>query len=208
MSLPFRLDQADGLVVTKEDRLSLSVNAKPIETVVSFFLSVRSIDRHCDSEMSCEPVSASQRANTELSSKLLRSYAAVAWIKEMKCLYSALHTHYLLKFRSQTHSWTAHCISCLWSISVSSGIGRFVLGTQRHPSHSCLSISIFQVYRNWLHIRVCHFTFTRINACKMFYYIFYQIPPFLYVRLSSQAFIKENNSQDTSVDLINQSISA
>lgn len=46
MSLPFRLDQADSLVITKEDRLSLSGNAKQIETVVSSFLSLRSKDRH------------------------------------------------------------------------------------------------------------------------------------------------------------------
>lgn len=78
MSLPLRLDQADSLVLTKEDCLSLSVNTKPIETVVSSFLSLRSKDRHCDSEMFCECVSALQRANIELSSKLLHSYAAVA----------------------------------------------------------------------------------------------------------------------------------
>ncbi len=96
MSLPFRLDQADSLVITKEDRLALSVNAKPIETVVSSFLSLRSKDRHCDSEMSCERVSALQRANIELSSKLLR--IAMQQLHELKrwnaCILYCIPTAY------------------------------------------------------------------------------------------------------------------
>lgn len=112
MSISFRPDQADSLVVTKEERLSLSVNTKTIATVVFSLLCLRSKDR----PWFRNHVSALQRANIELSSNLLRSYAAVAWIKEMKCLYSALHSQCLLKSSSQTHSWTPECIACLWSI--------------------------------------------------------------------------------------------
>lgn len=74
MSLPYRLDQADSLVVTKEERLSLTLNTRLMYPL--FCLLGAKTDS--DSEMSCERVSALQRANIELSSKLLRSYAAVA----------------------------------------------------------------------------------------------------------------------------------
>lgn len=85
MSLPFELDQADSLVVTKEE--CLSVSKYKAYRLLYFLLCLLWAKTDNDSEMSCECVSALQRANIKLSSNLLRSYAAVAWIKEMKCWY-------------------------------------------------------------------------------------------------------------------------
>jgi len=73
MCLPFKFDQGDSLVVIKEERLSLSVNTKPIDCYI--FCSVSLKQRQTMIQKFRVNVS---RANIELLSNLFRSYAAVA----------------------------------------------------------------------------------------------------------------------------------
>lgn len=143
MSLPFKLDQADSLVVTKEECLSLSVNTKPIDYYI--FCCV-SYEQRQTMIQKCR-VNVSLLCNEPTLSFHQTSSAAMQQLHELKWWNAGIFcTAYQIPIEVLlTNTQLDSCIVCLWRISVSNGIGCFVLGQKVRSFPQ----SIFQVYQNW-----------------------------------------------------------
>lgn len=141
MSLPFELDQADSLVVTKEECLSVSkYKAYRLLYFLLCLLWAKTVIQKCRVNVSLlcnEPTLSFHQTSSTAMQQL---HELKRWNAGIFCTAYQIPIEVLL-----TNTQLDSCIVCLWRISVSNGIGCFVLGQKVRSFPQ----SIFQVYQNW-----------------------------------------------------------